>query len=479
MRQKWLVLKFGGSSVRGPEQWQAIARQIEENRKQGFHVLLVCSAVQGITDLLHELSRDPQQLALVDRFVNIHESLAGALEVNGRQWIHKSRDRLLRLCADLRDSLTPANVAQLMATGEWLCTRLGWIYLQKRFETEWIDARGLLEAEVDEEDSEKRRWLSAECTPGPSRSLRVGLEGCWPVVITQGFIVGAPGGGTALLGRGGSDTSAVLLGGRIEAERVEIWTDVPGLFSADPRKLNEARLLRQLEYQEALEMAASGASVVQSRAMRAAAASNTPIWIRDTARPEIGGTRIHGLVNHADGAKAVVCQEGMAVLLLQNIDPRKQVGFLAWVFGVIASKGVSIDLVATSETTTTLAINMASNHLDREDLESLAGDLRTRCRVDLFPECVTVNIVGRGVRTALPLLNRAFSEFQHRPLLMVSQSANDLCLSLLVEKGDESVLLKAAHDALIPAHPDETLFGESWAELKADGRDRMAAGGRI
>ena len=465
MSEKWLVLKFGGSSVRGLDQWRSIARRIEKRTDQGYRVLLVCSAVEGVTDLLHELSTCPGESSLIDRFEEIHQKLAAELGIDADAWIGKAVDRLGEVSRQIIEASTPAKIADLLSNGEWLSTRLGWAFLQKKFAIEWVDARGLLEASTQHGQSERRKWLSAECEPGFSDSLLLGLNGCENVVITQGFVVGMPDGGTAVLGRGGSDTSAALLGGRIGAERVEIWTDVPGLFSADPRKIPGARLLQRLEYAEALEMAASGASVVQPRAVRAASKTNTPLWIRDTNRPEVGGTLINGQVDNAEGARAVVCQPDMAVMLLQNIDPRQQVGFLAWVFNAIAERSISIDLVATSETTTTIAINRVLNHLDDGDLDVLAGDLRERCAVELFSDCVTVNIVGRGVRTALPRLNKVFSVFENQPLLMVSKSANDLCLSLLVEKGRDQELVKLAHQALIPDQQENLLFGPGWAEL--------------
>lgn len=475
---KWLVLKFGGSSVRGIEQWRAIAGRIEERRAEGFSVLLVCSALEGMTDLLEDIARSPAEQTLHDRFMARHEQFACELEIDGREWLTKATRRLARLRADLETQSSPARIADLMALGEWLCTRMGWVWLNGRFATEWVDARGLLEVQASPERSERRRWLSADCVPGADSALLAGLNGCWPVVITQGYIAGMPGGGTALLGRGGSDTSAVLLGGRIGAERVEIWTDVPGLFSADPRQIPEARLLRRVDFAEALEMAASGAGVIHARCLRAAAATGTPVWIRDSARPEVGGTLIDGAAAEADGARAVVSQPGMAVLLLQNIDPRQQVGFLAWVFSIIAGRGVSIDLVATSETTTTLALNRRANHLDDADLAALADELRARCRVELFEDCVTVNVVGRGVHRALARLQPAFADLDTKPLLMLSQSANDLCLSMLVERGAEAGLLAAAHEALIPRQADERLFGPSWIELEAQEAEISAAGGR-
>lgn len=464
MSEKWLVLKFGGSSVRGLDQWRSIAQRIGERLEKGYRVLLVCSAVEGVTDLLHRLSASPGNPDLIEQFKAIHNKLADDLGVDGEQWIDKASGSLKRLSHDLANSPSPATTAELLGKGEWLSTRLGWIYLQKHFASEWVDSRGLLEASPQSGQSDRRKWLSAECKAGFSASLLLGLNGCESVVITQGYVVGMAGGGTALLGRGGSDTSAVLLGGRIGAEHVEIWTDVPGLFSADPRKIPEARLLQRLEYAEALEMAASGASVVQPRAVRAAASTDTMIWIRDTAHPGIGGTQINGQADHAEGARAVVCQQGMAVMLLQNIDPRQQVGFLAWVFDVIAGRGISIDLVATSETTTTIAINRETNHLDEADLTGLAGDLRARCKIEVFSDCVTVNIVGRGVRTALSRLNGVFSVFEQIPLLMVSQSANDLCLSLLVRQGHDQELARLAHQALIPVQSEDSLFGPAWAQ---------------
>ncbi|MDX1556917.1 MAG: aspartate kinase [Xanthomonadales bacterium] len=476
MSEKWVVLKFGGSSVRGIQQWRAIAACVQARRAEGFRVLVVCSAIEGITNLLEAITRAPVNQALFDQFVERHAAFADELGIDGRAWIDKAAGRLKTLCDELDGNAPPPRAAEILALGEWLSTRLGWVRLNREFATEWVDVRGLLEVRPEPEHAERRRWLSAECTPGADTSMLAGLNGCAPVVITQGFIAAMPGGGTALLGRGGSDTSAVLLGGRISAERVEIWTDVPGLFSADPRLVPNARLLCRLDYAETLEMAASGAGVIHARCLRAAAETGTPIWIRDTARPNIGGTLIDGKAAALSGPKAVLRQGGMAVLLLQNIDPRQQVGFLAWVFDTVAKRGISIDLVATSETTTTIALNCRANHLEQADLASLGDALRSRCKVAVFEDCVTVNVVGRGVHSALPRLAPAFDRLGEGSLLMLSQSANDLCLSMLVRAGDELDLLRAVHTAVVPADSESALFGPSWEALEIEASPPVAAG---
>jgi diaminopimelate decarboxylase/aspartate kinase len=227
-------------------------------------------------------------------------------------------------------------------------------------------------------------------------------------------------------------------------------------------------LLLEVDYSEALEMAASGAKVVHPRCIRAAAATKTPVVISDLNRRDVAGTKIGSRVTDRSGVKTVTCQKQMAVILLQNLDARFQVGFLAGVFDTIRKRGVSVDLVATSETTTTLAINCESNHLGSDDLGDLVEDLSSRCKVTLFSDCVCVNLVGRGSRTALGRLQPVMGFFEDRPLLMVSQSANDLCLSLLVEEREHELLLQEAHGVLIPTDPGEAdgIFGPAWARLQ-------------
>jgi len=460
-------MKFGGTSVAGRPQWETIASLARDRQVGARRVLLVCSAVAGVTNRLEALADDPDADSLLHELIEVHRQLGRELGVDDRHWLARATT-LLHECLDaLRGDAGPASRAALLAAGEWLSTQIGSRFLvQQGLDVTWVDAREALEVLPEEELSSARRWLSASCAAGADAALESLWSGLGPVLITQGFIARSPEGRTALLGRGGSDTSAALLAGRLQAISLEIWTDVPGLFSADPRLIPGARLLAEVEYAEALEMAASGARVVHPRCIRAAAETSTPLWVRDLNRPDVAGTRIGGLATPGSGIKTVTCQEGMAVMLLQNLDARRQVGFLAGVFDVFRRQGVSVDLVATSETTTTVSINMPANHLGRAELDGLAAELASLCTVERFDDCVCVNLVGRGARTALSRLQAAMLQFEDRPLLMVSQSANDLCLSLLVLAGDHQPLLRAAHDALIPARAAGG-FGASWEQIQA------------
>ena len=469
MSAKWIVLKFGGTSVAGRPNWEAIASLARDREAEGFRVLLVCSAVAGVTDRLNELADRPGGHAGLNEILDLHRALGRELGVREGDWLPPGRALLEECVEALRQKPAPAARAALLAMGEWFSTRLGASFIrQQGLDIAWVDAREALEISPEPELSAARQWLSAGCDARTDRALSASWSRVGGLLITQGFVARGPDGRTALLGRGGSDTSAALLAGRLEAERLEIWTDVPGLFSADPRLCEDARLLTGVDYAEALEMAASGARVIHPRSIRAAAETGTPIVIGDMHRPDIAGTRIGAAVVSGEGVKGVTCQEEMAVMLLQNLDARRQVGFLAAVFAVFRRHGVSIDLVATSETTTTVALNKAANHLDAEGLDALDSDLRQHCTVDRFDDCVCVNLVGRGARTALSKLAGVMRFFDDHPLLMVSQSANDLCLSLLVPAGGYPTLIRSAHAALIPPAPD-SVFGVAWQQLRAAG----------
>jgi diaminopimelate decarboxylase/aspartate kinase len=465
--EKWIVLKFGGTSVAGRKQWDTIASIARARQAEGFRVLLVCSAVAGVTNQLNALAYKPDSSRRRDELMDVHIKLSRELGVDESNWLDDADTQIQHILQNLSHDPGPMHRAALLALGEWLSTRIGCCFLSQQFDAGWVDAREALETVPQEDVSPARQWLSAACHAAEAPGLASRWSALSPVLVTQGFVARNREGETTLLGRGGSDTSAALLAGRLSASRLEIWTDVPGLFSADPRLVEDARLLNEVDYAEALEMAASGAKVVHSRCIRAAAATKTPIVIRDLNRRSVAGTRIGRRVSQQLGIKTVTCQKQMAVILLQNLDARFQVGFLAEVFSTFHRRGISVDLVATSETTTTVAINCESNHLGDDELHDLAEDLSQRCKVKLFQECICVNLVGRGARMALSRLQSVMTFFDDRPLLMASQSANDLCLSLLVEAEDHELLLLGAHRALIPpanGHTDQ-VFGPSWSQI--------------
>ena len=463
MTDQWLVLKFGGSSLTGIRQWQAIESLARNRLDQGYRVLLVCSAIKGVTDALQALADNAssRDFSLIEQTLSQHRLLSKELNIDIEDLLAQAAKQITNMVKKIADADTDAPryaaIAALLALGEWLSTQIGERYLAGKLTIEWVDATQALQTTLEDQTQVRRSWLSARCKVGADPALQSQWQSKPSLLITQGFVAAHPQGGTALLGRGGSDTSAVLLASRLAAEHVEIWTDVPGLYSADPRQISSARLLQSLDYDEALEMAASGAKVVHSRCIRAAAEARLQVRIGHLGHGDSTGTTIQDhqeeLEQRKEGIRCVCCQPRMAVLLLQNLDMREQVGFLAWVFAEISNAGVSVELVATSETTTTIAVNMISNHLDEVILSDLSDSLRRRCSVTLFPRCSAINLVGRGARVALAKIDPGSAFFSKHPLLMLSQSANDLCMSILVQEEHAHELLETLHDSLIGEEP--------------------------
>ncbi len=459
MTDQWLVLKFGGSSLVGKKQWQAIASLAKKRLNQGYRVLLVCSAVKGVTNALQEMAdhANSREFSLITKIHSLHRKLGANLGIEIDDLLAEADQQMISALEQIADAEHDvqryAGLASLLAIGEWLSTHIGQRYLARKLTVEWVDAKQALQATQEDPLHVRRTWLAARCSSGADAALQSRWQLKSRLLITQGFVATHPQGGTVLLGRGGSDTSAVLLASRLAATHVEIWTDVPGLYSADPRQIRSARLLQSLDYDEALEMAASGAKIVHSRSIRAAAEARIEVRIGHLGHSSATGTTIKDhqgeLAQRREGIRCVCTQPRMAVLLLQNLNMREQVGFLAWVFTQISNAGISVELVATSETTTTIALNMINNHLDQNNLADLANKLRHRCSVSLYPRCSAINLVGRGARVALAKIDPESAFFASHPLLMLSQSANDLCISLLVHERHAQELIESLHHSLI------------------------------
>src|SRR5690606_26318175 len=164
--------------------------------------------------------------------------------------------------------VSPRVHARVLATGELAATKLGAAYLNRiGLPAVWLDARTILTSKTIRDQSERSQYLSARCDYQPNEALKAQFRAIEGFVLTQGFIARNAQGETVLLGRGGSDTSAAYIAGMLEARRLENWTDVPGFFSADPKAVPSARLIRSLHYQEAQEIASAGGGILHPRSI--------------------------------------------------------------------------------------------------------------------------------------------------------------------------------------------------------------------
>ena len=483
-RSAWVVLKFGGTSVSSLRNWRNIAEVVRARSSAGTRVLVVHSAVSGITDRLETLlasalagTHESTLKAIEQR----HTALADELGVGVSPELERYFAELRHVAAGiaLMGEVSDRTRARVMSTGELMATELGARYLASAgIDAQWWDARRGLKAEERSGAHARASYLSATCDYTPDEALRAQLDALPGVIVTQGFIASDAADDTVLLGRGGSDTSAAYFAAKLLAERLEIWTDVPGLFSANPRSTPQARLLRSLHYDEAQEIASSGAKVLHPRCILPAKSQRIPIAIHATQSPTLEGT--HVSADGGDGVaqvKAVCIKKGITLVSLESPGMWHEVGFLADAFQVFKRHGLSVDLVSTSETNVTVSLDPAANSLDQRLIEALVQELSELCRVQVLGPCASVSLVGRNIRGILHQLGEAFELFAEQRVYLLSQAANDLNFSFVVDEAQGDRLVNELHERLIRPVRAGSVLGPTWEELFAR-PDRPSAAAR-
>ena len=468
----WIVLKFGGTSVSSLANWRNIAHVTSERLTAGARVLIVHSAISGITDRLEKLldaamarAHESELAAIEERHVRLAQELGVPLGAEVERCLAELRQ--IAAGVALVGEVSDRTRARVMATGELMATVLGAQFLaQQGLSPRWADARTMLRAEDRRAANVRSSILSATCNFAPDEALEHRLEELGPLVVTQGFIASDDDGNTVLLGRGGSDTSAAYLAAKIRARRLEIWTDVPGMFSANPRSTPTARLLRALHYDEAQEIATSGAKVLHPRCILPARQYRIPLHVYATQAPQL-----HGTVLSAEGGegsaqvKAVCTKKGLTLIALDSPGMWHQVGFLADAFQVFKEHGMSVDLVSTSETNVTVSLDPAANTLDSTQLNALVTGLSRLSRVEVIGPCASVSLVGRNIRAILHQLGDAFEFFEEQKIYLVSQAANDLNFTFVVDENQGDRLVEQLHELLIRPVPADRVLGPTWEQI--------------
>lgn len=462
----WIVVKYGGTSVAAASRWAAIARRVQ---REGERLWITISALSGVSDVLDRAVDDAVEgrgLERLGRIAALHEDLAAAVGI-------PSPPALDALLIDLRRLLEGIALtgeasdrlrARVMSFGELASTRLGVAILAHHgIDATWVDARAVLQARPLQDDD---RYVSATVPVVRAPERVEPLVGSARVVLTQGFIAREPEGATVLLGRGGSDTSAALFGALLGAERVEIWTDVHGMFTSDPREVPTARLVRRLHYREAQELAAMGAKVLHPRCLPPVAGAGIPLVIRNTAAPDAPGTTITAGGDDAPAVTAVVRREGVTLLTLSTLEMWGRPGFLADAFAPFATHGVSVDLVATSQSAVSVTLDGIPGGTGGAAFRRLLRELGRLGTVRVVERAAVVSIVGRRIRAVLHELGGALEVFREHQVHLVSESSEDLNLSFVVDEGDARRLVQRLHAVLFPIQGQDERFGPTWEQLQ-------------
>lgn len=469
----WVVLKFGGTSVSTAQRWATILRLVRQRQSDGLRPVVVHSALATVSNRLEELLRNAVGAAArpsIEDLKALHFRLASDLGVDGPRELSEYFTELEQLVAGVHliREVSPRIQARVMAMGELLATRLGAAYLKSQgLSVTWLDARDLLRSLPIAGANERGAYLAASCDFDADPVLQERFAAIEGVILTQGFIASNARGEGVLLGRGGSDTSAAYFAAKLQATALEIWTDVPGMFSANPRVVPGARLLRTLSYAEAQEIASTGGSVLHPRSISPCRRHGIPLKVLCINQPELPGTLVTVRAgSDAPRVKAISGRSRITLVSMETLGMWHEVGFLADAFRCYSDLGLSIDLVSTSESNVTVTLDPGVNPIDANLLAELQGRLGKLCKVSIIQGVEIVSLVGQKIRAALHEIGPALEAFEEHRIHLVSQSASDLNLSFVVEEGQAARLIQKLHGTLVHPGPDDEVFGRTWEELQ-------------
>jgi len=453
----WVVLKCGGTSVSNMEKWQIIIDVVKNRVKQGHQVMLVHSAAQGLTNLLTQKSEHNK--TVTEAFTQQITTFAEKLNVD-RTLVQSQLDQLKQL--DSQPELNTWQKAELLALGEQCTHQIVLEHLKSYISVKSVNPKDWLISSAHDKRSIDSQILSAKCEiePGDCDHLTADFY------LMPGFFASDSSGKTVLLGRGGSDTSAAYMAVILQAKRLEIWTDVHGIFSANPHSIPNARLLLNLGYQEAREIAASGGKVLHPRCILPVEQHHIPLLIKNTNDPQAAGTVL--ATEHSTKkprVSAINSRHQITLVSMESINMWHQAGFMGDIFTIYKNLGLSIDLVSTAQTNITVSLDNVDNILSNDSLNELKTALSPLCEVEVFKNCSAVTLVGYRIRALADKIAPVLSTFADQRVYITTQSSNDLNQTFVVDEDQADKLTRALHEVLIIEDKEIDDFGLSWAEL--------------
>ena len=434
-----IVMKFGGSSVRDAERIRHVITLVHATLHE--RPILVCSAMGSTTNELIEAGN-----AALKGTVNVDALRARHLDAG--QGLGKTVDEVEALFSELRDLLKGISLLQelskktmdhLLSFGERLAVRIIAGHFRKAgIAAQHFDAweLGMLsdsrfnDAEVQEESY-----------PAIAGSLAEVATAYPYLPVITGFIAKDRNGAITTLGRGGSDLTASVVGAAIGAAEIQVWKDVDGILTTDPRIVQAAIPVAGITFEEASELAYFGAKVLHPLSMQPAMAKNIPVRVKNSYNPQHPGTLITAKGGPMDGLiKAITCKRNITLIDIVSSRMLGQYGFLARVFQIFNDRKVSVDMVATSEVSISLTLDKGA------EIDALLGDLEQIAKVRVSRGKAILSLVGDVARSS-EILDAAFSILRKLNInvQMISQGASKVNIGLIVEDTEVERCIRELH----------------------------------
>ena len=452
-----IVKKFGGTSVKDAE---AIKRVIKIITRQEGRSVIIVSAFATVTNKLVSIIDSLKTGNVLeahknaDEIAELHIKTASELEVIDKtsDYINKSISELKNFISaiDVLGEVTPKSMDFILSKGELLSSTIIHAYAQKEgLKTAFLDSRKVIKTDSNFTTAEIAHNCE-ECIRDHCSELFLSAD----ILIGGGFIASDNNGTTTTLGRGGSDYSAAIIAKFLKAEILEIWTDVDGILTSDPRLIDNARLIKKLSYAEASELAFFGAKVLHPKTIYPAVSNNIPVYVLNTFKPEKSGTVILENVENANIIKAIAFRKNTTVINVHSNRMLGAYGFLSKVFEIFKNHSTSVDLVTTSEVSISLTID------DIRYIDSIVKDLQGFSKVEIFNDKAIISAIGEGIRNTAGIAARFFGAMRGINISMVSLGASEVNLSIIVAQDNLEQAVKNLHNEFFSSEIDETVFEE-------------------
>ncbi|WP_272574437.1 lysine-sensitive aspartokinase 3 [Providencia sp. PROV259] len=445
---QFVIAKFGGTSVANFEAMNNSANIVLSNPNVRVVVL---SASAGITNLLIELAEGcdaDKRNALLQKVKDIQYAIIDNLQT--AEVIREEINRLLDNIAHLADSASLATsdalTDEMVSHGELMSTLLFVEVLRQRnANSQWFDVRKIMRTNDSfgraEPDLNQLKALAEQ-----HLQTRLGES----VVITQGFIGRDEKGRTTTLGRGGSDYTAALLAEVLNLSRVDIWTDVPGIYSTDPRVVANAQRIDEIAFDEAAEMATFGAKILHPATLLPAVRSGIPVFVGSSKAPEAGGTIVSDKTTNPPQFRALALRRKQTLLTLHSLKMLHARGFLAEIFTILLRHNISVDLITTSEVSVALTLDTTGSTGTNGNLltNALMTELSALCRVEVEENLALVAIIGNELSQVNGLGKQIFGALESFNIRMISYGASSHNICLLVPGDDAEDIVRTLHSNL-------------------------------
>ena len=445
-----IVSKFGGTSVGSYEAMSRSAGIITDDPERRW---IVISATSGTTNDLVELSKYATTASevkkLLQQIADRHHEIATHCKNSGQA--QKEVDEcMLRLTEHVQLAAKDAQwVDTLLAFGEDLSTRLFRYVLEDHrafvrleWAGQWIktDSRfGNAEVQLEQIQTEIQSYIQSH-----------NLLDSKDIVLTQGFVGSDALGRTTTLGRGGSDYSAALFAEALGADCLEIWTDVAGVYTTDPRMVANAHPLSEIGFDEAAELSVFGGKVLHPATTKPVRRANIPLKVLSSIHPDLPGTQILTNPLERPTIRAISVRKEQTLMTLHSLDMLHQPGFLAKIFSILAEHHISVDLVTTSEVSVSLTLDTAHKASNRVEVsEAVLRALNDFCDVEIEYDLALVALIGNAMNQTSGISGQLFSTLKDYNIRMVCHgaSANNVCF--LVNEAEVEAVAQTIHDQFI------------------------------